>query len=65
MSDDNTRAAIGGAIALVISYTLQQLAVELGAGQVPIPDAWHWTVPIMGALISGVVAVLTPTLRKS
>jgi lipopolysaccharide export LptBFGC system permease protein LptF len=65
VSDNNTRAAIGGAIAIIVTYTLQQFAVELGAGHVPIPEAWHWTVPIVTALIGGVLATLTPSLRRS
>lgn len=64
MTDHNTKAAIGGALIVIVFYTLQQFAIELGAGHVPIPAEYQWTVPIATALITGVASTLTPTMRR-
>lgn len=51
-----TRA--GYALAIVLSYGLTAFAIQLGAGKVPIPEAWQWTVPIIGALITASLMLL-------
>lgn len=61
----NTGAGIGAALTIVLVYVMQQVAIELGAGHVPIPDEWRWTVPILTALIAGVLAVLTPYYSRT
>lgn len=60
----NAGAGVGAAITVVFTYVMQQFAIELGAGHVPIPEQWQWTVPILTALIAGVLAVITPYYSK-
>lgn len=57
---NNTGAGIGAALTVVLVFVLQQFSIELGAGHVPIPDAYRWLVPILGAAIAGTLTVLTP-----
>jgi hypothetical protein len=61
----NAGAGIGAGLTIVLVYVMQQFAIELGAGHVPIPEAWQWTVPILTALIAGLLAVLTPYYSRS
>lgn len=61
----NAGAGMGAALTIVLVYVMQQFAIELGAGHVPIPEAWQWTVPILTALIAGLLAVLTPYYSRS
>jgi len=56
----NAGAGMGAAATIVLVFVMQQVAIELGAGHIPIPDEWRWTVPILTALCAGVLAVLTP-----
>ena len=61
---NNTGAGIGAGLVIVLTLVLQQLAVELSAGHVPIPMEWRWVVPIVGAAITGSLAVLSPNIRQ-
>ena len=61
---NNGGATIGAAGIVVFVLVLQQLAVELSAGHVPIPMEWRWVVPILGAAITGSLAVLSPNIRQ-
>lgn len=45
---------------MVVSALVGQFTYELGAGRVPIPEAWWWLVPILSA---GLIA-LTGALPK-
>ena len=56
---------MGAALTVVLVYVLQQFAIELGAGHVPIPDEWRWIVPILGAFIAGVLTAITPYYSQS
>ena len=60
----NTGAAIGGVITLIVSAVIGAFNMQLGAGKVPIPVEWQWCVPIAGAGITALLAVLTPRVGK-
>jgi len=52
------------ALAAVAGATLGQLAVELGAGRVPVPAELTWLVPIVNAGLVTLVAYLpSPATR--
>lgn len=53
---------IGYSTLAILNAILMQFAVELGAGRVPIPDAWRWAVPIASAGLVALTALL-PRLR--
>jgi len=48
----------------VIAAAVGQFAVELGAGRVPIPEAWRWAVPIVNAGLVALVANLPTTFSR-
>lgn len=56
----NGGAGAGMMIVIVLSYFLDAMLVQLGAGNIPIPKEYIWTVPLLTALIRGLMAVLTP-----
>lgn len=34
---------------VVLQAVATQLAIEIGAGRVPLPPAWHWVLPVASA----------------
>ena len=53
---NRTMAAYG--VLVVVNMGLAQFAVELGAGNVPIPMEWRWVVPIAVAMLTATTALL-------
>ena len=43
---------------IVANAGLVALSQQLGAGNVPIPVEWQWTVPILGAMLVATTALL-------
>lgn len=54
--------ALYGALS-VLNLMLMAFSQQLGAGNVPIPEAWQWTVPILGAGVIG-LTMLLPRLNS-
>lgn len=44
--------------AIIASYALTAFAIQLGAGRVPISDDWQWVVPILSAVVTGLLTLL-------
>lgn len=42
----------------VVNLALTAFAIQLGAGNVPIPTSLIWTVPILTAVVTGLMAFL-------
>lgn len=61
MSKSN--AALYGLLT-VLNAGLAQFALELGAGNVPVPPEWRWVVPIAVAALTSATALL-PRMGKS
>lgn len=53
-----TASRILYAAAIVVSYALTAFAIQLGAGKVPISDDWQWVVPIVSAVVTGMLTLL-------
>lgn len=65
MPKNNMGAVIGFGVAFVIVAILSQFNIELGKGNVPIPNDWQWAVPIITAGIAAIITVVTPYFSPS
>ena len=45
-------------VAVVLSYALTSFGIQLGAGKVPISPDWEWVVPILSAVVTGLLTLL-------
>lgn len=54
---DNRNAILYGGL-MVANAVLCQLAIELGAGRVPLPESWQWVVPILSAGLVALTSLL-------
>lgn len=59
-----SRWEVAGYGALIVLQAMaSQLSIEIGAGRVPMPAAWQWTMPILSAgLVT--LSVLLPSVRR-
>lgn len=55
--------ALGYGVLVVANAVLAQLAIELGAGRVPVPPEAQWAVPVVIAALTALTALL-PALRR-
>ena len=52
----NHAAAYG--FLVVLNAGVTQLAIQLGAGEVPLPPEWRWCVPTLTAILTAAGALL-------
>lgn len=53
-----TRSRVLYAVGVIANFALTAFAVQLGAGKIPIPEAWSWVVPILAAIVTGAMMFL-------
>lgn len=46
------------ALAVIANFVLTSFAIQLGAGRVPIPEAWEWITPLISAAVTGALMFL-------
>lgn len=46
------------ALAVIANFILTAFAIQLGAGKVPIPEAWSWVIPLISAAVTGTLMFL-------
>lgn len=46
------------ALAMIANFVLTAFAIQLGAGKVPIPPGWEWTIPLIAAAVTGAMMFL-------
>lgn len=51
-------SGVGYAILAIANLVLGQLAIEMGAGRVPVPAEFQWLVPLAMAALNGVAMFL-------
>lgn len=57
MSNPMTSRALY-ALAVIANFVLTSFAIQLGAGRVPIPEAWEWITPLISAAVTGALMFL-------
>lgn len=50
--------------ALIVAQAMaSQLAIEIGAGRVPVPERWQWMLPVAQAGLMA-ISLLLPSVRR-